>query len=130
MLMHRLLMESLKEQINIMAIRPNDTVDAHMDPENNDEQGRSGSKQYIAVAVIAGIVLFVAGFAMTLVSLPDGGATGVSDPDASDAYSSGSSDSSADGVLLLVGLALSMMGVVLATVIPAAMFIRRTHGNA
>jgi hypothetical protein len=122
-------MERLKGQINIMAIRPNDTVDAHMDHENNDEQGRSGSRQYIAIAVIAGIVLFVTGFAMTLVSLPDGGATGISDSDASGTYSNGLSDSSTDGVLLLVGLALSMMGVVLATVIPAAMFIRRTHGN-
>jgi hypothetical protein len=101
-----------------------------MDHENNDEHGRSGSKHYIAVAVIAGIVLFVAGFAMTLVSLPDGGATGIPDSDTSDAYSSGLSDSYTDGVMLLVGLALSMMGVVLATVIPAAMFIRRTQGNA
>ncbi|MDH3364780.1 MAG: hypothetical protein OEM29_02070 [Thermoplasmata archaeon] len=101
-----------------------------MDHDESDKQGRSGSRHYIAISVIAGMVLFVTGFAITLACLPDDAAAETLESDVSDMYSSELSDSSDNGLRLLAGLMLSMVGVVVATVIPAATFICRANRDA
>lgn len=80
------------------------------------------------LAVTLGISLFVAGFVMTVVSLSD-------DPSArtGSADQSGAEDaffSSAHSGMLVLGLILSMGGVVLATAVPAACFIRGSKCRA
>ncbi len=109
---------------------PSETVDAQMETEDIDKHGRTGSRRYIAAAVIFGIALFVAGFAMTLVGLPEDDAVSIKDDDASGAYVHELSSPSGSSVLLLLGLIASMAGLILATVIPAVLFIRHSHGNA
>ena len=109
---------------------PKDTADANMDQDSFDEQRCAGSKLPIAAAVIAGILLFIAGFAMTVASLPDDAAISADGPESADVYDGGSADRSDDGALLMVGLLLSMVGVTVATVVPAVVFIRHSRDEA
>ncbi|UCE44769.1 MAG: hypothetical protein JSU93_05045 [Methanobacteriota archaeon] len=109
---------------------PKDTADANMDPDSFDEQRCTGSKLPIAAAVIAGILLFIAGFAMTVASLPEDVAISADGSRSADVYDGGSSDRSDDGALLVIGLLLSMVGVTVATVVPAAAFIRHNRREA
>jgi hypothetical protein len=123
-------MEGLKNRSMLMPIRPSDTVDAHMETGDRDKHGHSGSRRYIAAAVIIGIALFVAGFAITLVSLPEDDTVSIKDGDTGGAYARELSSPSGGSALLLLGLIASMVGLVLATVIPAVLFIRHSHGDA
>lgn len=101
-----------------------------MNHDTFDERGSSGPRQIIAAAVIAGIVLFIAGFAMTVFSLPGDAIAGTDSSDAVDAYQSDTSSYPPVGILLVAGLTLSMVGVTVATVVPAFVFIKRANRDA
>jgi hypothetical protein len=76
----------------------------------------------ISLAVTLGIALFATGFMMTLISLSENSTARAGSTD----ESSGVDDDSASSHTgtLVIGLVLSMAGVVLATAVPAAFFIR------
>ena len=91
------------------------------DDENSDAPSGKGSRFLMMLAVTLGIALFIAGFVMTVVSLSDDSSarTDSTDQSGADAFLS-----SAHSGMLVLGLVLSMGGVVLATAVPAACFIR------
>ena len=109
-----------------------DESDGHMDEDSFDEQRTPGARTLIATSVIAGMTLFIAGFAMTVMALPgdshaevDGAETQAADQD------SGSGDFlTGEGLSLFLGLLLSMVGLCVATIIPAVVFIKRAKRNA
>lgn len=92
-------------------------------------EARRTGRQTSALAVSLGMALFVVGFAITLASLPSDSVAGTQGSGVLD-DGLGSSSSSGDGVLLLVGLVLSMAGVVVATAIPAAVFLQGAKREA
>ena len=76
----------------------------------------------LSLAVTIGIALFVVGFVMTLMSLSDDSsarAESVDHLDSTEAYTG-----PGHAATLVIGLVLSMTGVVLATAVPAAFFIQ------
>ncbi len=71
--------------------------------------------------VSLGIVLFVVGFILTVAAIPRNGSTAFSNPGESSAHSGPSHE-----VYLLLGMFVSLTGVILATVGPAVGFVKRT----
>ena len=91
--------------------------------DDSDELSSSRAKRLIlSLVVIIGIALFTIGFVVTVVSL--------SDDSAASARSVGDLGAVDDGSFfghtgaLILGLVLSMSGVVIATMVPAAHFLR------
>ncbi len=76
------------------------------------------------MAVSFGIALFVAGFALTISSLPSDSAAGSEGSSVGGEELTSSSAFQSDGILLLIGIVTSMVGVVTATAVPAAVFLR------
>ncbi len=81
-----------------------------------------------SLAVIVGIALFVVGFVITVVSLSDASSTSTVRADQLDAAYSGEASSDGAGSVVL-GLVLSMAGLVVATTVPAARFIRSSKSR-
>jgi hypothetical protein len=95
----------------------------------NKGEARRNGRRTSALAVSLGMALFVVGFAITLASLPSDSAAGTKSSGVlDDGFSSTSSES--DGVLLIIGLVVSMAGVVVATAIPAAVFLQGAKRHA
>ena len=89
-----------------------------------------GTRPAIAAAVLIGITLFIVGFALTMHSLSEVDTAGVNSEDLSESDLSSAWDSSKNQTFLLPGLLLSMVGVIVATVVPAVTFIRHAgHGE-
>lgn len=97
--------------------------DAHMSGDDSDERSsNSGSRLILSLAVIIGISLFAIGFVVTVTSLSGDSVAGAQSTD----VLGGADDGSAfdhNGALML-GFVLSMSGVVIATTVPAAHFLR------
>lgn len=83
-----------------------------------------------ALAVSFGIALFVVGFAITLASLPSDSTAGTKGSGIIDDAAEYTSSSSDEGVLLALGLIISMAGVVVATAVPAAVFLQGARRQA
>lgn len=81
------------------------------------------------MAVSFGIALFIAGFALTISSLPSDSAAGAEGYSVSGEQTASSSAFQSDGILLLIGIVTSMIGVVTATAVPAAVFLRSARRN-
>ncbi|UCE91855.1 MAG: hypothetical protein JSV90_01515 [Methanobacteriota archaeon] len=89
---------------------------------NSNDRGATG-RRTSALAVLLGMALFIVGFGITLSSLPSDSAAGTQGSGMlDDAIGNTSSDGAA--ALLLVGLIISMAGVIVATAIPAAVFLQ------
>ena len=97
-----------------------------MDRDSSGERGHIGPRPAIAATVLLGIALFIAGFALTMHSLSGTATAGVNSDDVSYSDQNSSSDTS-NHTLLMMGLLLSMVGVIIATVVPAVAFIRRAN---
>ncbi|UCE81017.1 MAG: hypothetical protein JSV94_00845 [Methanobacteriota archaeon] len=101
-----------------------------MNIDSLNEQRPSGSRWVVAVSVIVGISLFVAGFALTLSALRGEAVAGIDGTNGVDVNSNNIKDLSGEGFPLVIGLTLSMIGVVVATVVPASAFIKRVDHDA
>ena len=94
-----------------------------------ERRTRGSGKRASALAVSFGMALFIVGFAVTLASLPsDSGADTKGSGYLDDAVDT--SPASDDGMLLAVGLIVSMAGVIVATAVPAAVFLQGTRREA
>ena len=82
------------------------------------------------IAVSFGIALFIAGFALTISSLPSDSAAGSEDSLAGGGTSRDLSIFQSDGLLLVIGIVTSMIGVVLATAVPAVVFLHDAKRDA
>jgi hypothetical protein len=82
----------------------------------------SGSRRGLSIVVALGIGLFIVGFFITIVSLS---LTDNADASGTPALAEGTGVGSGSGSFLLVGLMLSLVGLVSATTAPAAYFIHR-----
>ena len=98
-----------------------------MDEDSFDEKRTPGARTLIATSVIAGMTLFIAGFAMTVMALPADSHAGADGAEtlAADQDTESGDFLAGEGLSLLLGLLLSMVGLCVATVIPAVVFIRR-----
>lgn len=95
-----------------------------MHKKDSEDGKRAGRRGLLLIAVGLGIALFVTGFVLAVTSL--------SDPEsvsASGGRESSIEDDRASSLSLLVGLMLSLSGVVLATATPAVFFIRSQKGT-
>ena len=101
-----------------------------MDSDSFDERGGMGDGPSIAAAVLFGIALFVAGFAVTMYSHSGAATSEAISQDASETSLSNASGGSGHNAVLMIGLLLSMVGVIVATVVPAVTFIRRANRDA
>ena len=101
-----------------------------MHDDDADQRSLKVSKRRVllSLAVTVGIALFVIGFVMTLMSLSDDSSASAESVDrlGLSAADSGSGNTAT----LVIGLVLSMTGVVVATALPAAFFIQSSkHRN-
>ena len=95
-----------------------------------DEHRTSGSgRRTSALAVSFGMALFIVGFAVTLASLPSDTAAGTKGSGSLD-EAVDSLQSRGDGMLLAIGLVVSMAGVIVATAVPAAVFLQGAKREA
>jgi hypothetical protein len=97
---------------------------------NEVDKGTSGkgARILLSLVVILGITLFIIGFVMTVISLSDASTASAVNAGQLDGLAEGSASSNA-GTLLL-GLTLSMTGLVVATTVPAARFIRASKNRS
>ena len=94
-----------------------------MSIDNSGERSSSGARRLVlSLAVIIGIALFTIGFVVTVVSLSEDSAASARSADDLGAVDSGSFFGHTGALML--GLVLSMSGVVIATMVPAAHFLR------
>ena len=98
--------------------------------DDTDRRTACVSGRLVSIAVIVGITLFIAGFVLTVTSLSgnssaNGDGTGLPFL-AEDAHAT--SDSA--NLVLFLGLVLGLSGLVLATTVPAAWFIRNSRHKA
>ena len=95
-----------------------------MQDDDADKRSLKVSKRRVllSLAVTVGIALFVIGFVMTLMSLSEDSSAAAESVEflGSSVADSGSSSTAT----LVIGLVLSMTGVVVATALPAAFFIQ------
>ena len=98
--------------------------------DDTDTPPRAPSRRLVSLAVVIGISLFAAGFILTITSLS--GSSAADGEDGGLPYLGGEElfDSGGQNIVLLLGIALSLVGLVLATAVPAAWFIRSTKTNA
>lgn len=90
-----------------------------MAKKHSEDDKRAARRGLLLIAVGLGIALFVAGFVLAVTSL--------SEPEGASASGDGevlSEPAQSSSVALLVGLMLSLSGVVLATATPAVFFIK------
>ncbi len=107
-------MEALVIVEGDIAVMPNGTHSGH--------QSESGFTGHRTLAVAVGITLFVAGFIITLSALS--GLTVPGAHGASQGSSSGAERPNETNLMVLLGLAMSLAGIGLATLGPAISFIR------
>lgn len=91
--------------------------------DDSDERASSRARSLIlSLAVVIGIALFTIGFVVTVVSLSDDSVASARNVDDLGAVGDGSFFGHTGALVL--GLVLSMSGVVIATTVPAAHFLR------
>ena len=98
--------------------------------DDTDTRTACAPGRFVSIAVILGITLFVAGFVLTVTSLSDNssaGTDGISSPFLAEEAHVGSDGSD---LVLFMGLVLGLSGLVLATMAPAAWFIRNSRLKA
>lgn len=94
-----------------------------MSGDDSDERSSSSeSRLILSLAVIIGIALFAIGFVVTVTSLSGDSVAGVRSAD--DLYAADGGSAFDHTGALMLGLVLSMSGVVIATTVPAAHFLR------
>jgi hypothetical protein len=99
-------------------------------PEEGDKRNAyEGDRPVHPTVLVLGIALFVTGFLITVTSM-SGSLDGQSELASGDLRSSEAQTSSTSGLLMFIGIVLSMSGVVSATAGPAAYFVhsRRRSG--
>jgi hypothetical protein len=98
---------------------------------SDDLKGKKRSdKPLLSLMVLVGVSLFVAGFMITVSSLSDLGASSSTSDSERLLYSETEEDARADSTALLIGITLSLAGVVAATAGPAAFFIHRNNRSS
>ena len=100
-----------------------------MDRSDGSVKKTHVAKPLLSIVVLVGVSLFAAGFMITISSLSGLEASSTTSDSDRMFYSEEVADSSADSAALLIGLTLSLAGVVAATAGPAAFFIHRKNGR-
>jgi len=96
--------------------------------DDSDERASSRARSLIlSLAVVIGIALFTIGFVVTVVSLSEDSVASARNVDDLSAVDGGSFFGHTGALVL--GLVLSMSGVLIATTVPAAHFLRDSKGR-
>jgi uncharacterized membrane protein YjgN (DUF898 family) len=102
--------------------------DGKMPTEDADEGSSSRDGHLIlSLVVVLGIALFILGFVVTVTSLS--GDSAVSAGSAEELRSADGTLTSSNAGTLVLGLVLSMAGLVTATMVPAVHFLRSSKGR-
>jgi len=97
-----------------------------MDRSDNPKCTASMYKPLLSLMILVGVGLFITGFVMTVSSLSDMGASSSGSGPDTPLSEEADTGVGSDGIMLLTGLTLSLVGVVAATAAPAAFYI---HGR-